>query len=114
MSTMGSMGSMGSTELNTRQMTGGRRPVEPEDLLAIKTISDVQLSPDGQRIAYVLSQIDADADENRTSIWVVPVVGGESGEDVAAVQFTRGPKQDTAPRWSPDASHLAFLSNRDG
>src|SRR5437870_4098467 len=85
-----------------------RRAVQAEDLLAIKTISDVQLSPTGRQVAYVQSEIDVEHDENRTTVWVVPVDGG------APVQFTRGPKRDSAPRWSPDGHQIAFLSDRDG
>ena len=88
--------------------TAASRPVQPEDLLAIKTIADVQVSPDGSRVAYVVNEIDAEKDEYRSTIWVVPTAGGE------AVQFTRGLKRDDAPRWSPDGRFLAFLSNREG
>lgn len=84
------------------------RPVEPQDLLALKTIAEVQLAPDGRRAAYPLTEVDAAADEYRSAIWVVATTGGEPRP------FTRGPARDTAPRWSPDGSQLAFLSDRDG
>jgi dipeptidyl aminopeptidase/acylaminoacyl peptidase len=88
--------------------TASPRPVQPEDLLAIKTVADVQIAPDGSRIAYVLTTIDADQDETRSTIWVVSASGGEP------VPFTRGPRRDSAPRWSPDGRFLAFLSDREG
>lgn len=83
------------------------RPLQPEDLLAIKTIADVQLSPDGSRIAYVVSEMDVEKDEQRSSIWIVPSQSGEP------IKFTQGVKRDSAPRWSPDGYHLAFLSDRE-
>ena len=76
------------------------------DLLAFKTIPAAQLSPDGRRVAFVVSEIDAERDEYRSAIWVVDAAGG------AAARFTRGAKRDSAPRWSPDGAQLAFLSDR--
>src|SRR6266496_4258252 len=83
------------------------RPIQATDLLALKTVADVQLSPDGMRVAYVQTQIDVEKDEYRSSIWLVPADGGDP------VQFTRGSKSETAPRWSPDGRWLAFLSDRE-
>ncbi|MBI5876930.1 MAG: S9 family peptidase [Chloroflexi bacterium] len=84
------------------------RPIAVDDLYRIKTAGDVQLSPDGARIAYVLTRIDAEADGYRSNIWIVPAAGG------APAQFTSGSKSDSAPRWSPDGRWLAFLSDREG
>ncbi|HKV43515.1 MAG TPA: hypothetical protein VJT32_02385, partial [bacterium] len=84
------------------------RPVRPDDLISIKTVADVQLSPDGSEVAYTLTEIALEDDGYRSTIWTVPVRGGEP------VQLTRGPKRDSAPRWSPDGAWLTFLSDRDG
>ena len=89
--------------------TSAKRPVQIDDLYAIKGVADAQLSPDGRLVAYVLSEIDREADDYRTSIWVVSSGGGTPPR-----RFTSGPKTDSAPRWSPDGTSLAFLSDRDG
>jgi dipeptidyl aminopeptidase/acylaminoacyl peptidase len=88
-------------------MTETRRDVRPEDLAAIATVGDAQVSPDGQTVAFVRTEIDLAADEYRSTIWTV-----SAGRE--PVQLTRGPRRDTAPRWSPDGRTLAFLSDRDG
>src|SRR5262249_40923903 len=98
----------GDAGAGARLTTERSMSIEPADLLAIKTIGDVQLSPDGTRVAFTLVEIDAEADEYRSAVWVVPALGGEPE------RFTRGPKRDGAPRWSPDGRWLAFLSDRDG
>ena len=82
--------------------------MDAADLLAFKTIADLDISPDGARVAYVVTWVDIEKDEYRSTIHVAPTEGG------ASVEFTRGPTRDSAPRWSPDGAHLAFLSDRAG
>ena len=84
----------------------GRAP-RPEDLAGIVTVSDAQISPDGRTIAFVRTEIDLERDDYQSTIWLAGADGGEP------VQLTRGPRHDTAPRWSPDGRTLAFLSDRD-
>lgn len=85
-----------------------RRTITLGDTWAFKAITDMQLSPDGQRIAYVLETQDQELNEKRSAIWVVDVAVGDSR------QFTSGAKHDTTPRWSADGRFLAFLSDREG
>src|SRR6266699_3330338 len=82
--------------------------MDATDLLAFKTIPDLDISPDGARVAYVVTWIDTEKDEYRSTIHVAPTEGG------ASVEFTRGPTRDSAPRWSPDGTYLTFLSDRVG
>lgn len=84
------------------------RPITIEDLLAIRFVSDPQLSPDGQRIAYVVARMDREANRYRSQIWVVPTLRGDP------VPFSAGEFSDTTPRWSPDGQTLAFISDRGG
>jgi dipeptidyl aminopeptidase/acylaminoacyl peptidase len=83
--------------------------MRPEDVYALTSVGDPRLSPDGRRVAYVVSRIDREANAYRTAIWVAPLDG--SGEPR---QFTSGERSDHSPRWSPDGRRLAFVSNRDG
>ncbi|MGE0544815.1 MAG: prolyl oligopeptidase family serine peptidase [Dehalococcoidia bacterium] len=88
--------------------TASRRGMTPADLFRISFLGDAQISPDGSRVAFVRTRLDEEKDEYLSTIWVVPASGGEPR------QFTFGPKRDTTPRWSPDGTQLAFLSERDG
>src|SRR5919199_3821854 len=83
-----------------------RRAMTPQDITRIRFISDPQLSPDGRRLAFVVTTLSEDQDEYLSNIWVVDTAGGEPR------RFTTGPKRDTAPRWSPDGARLAFVSER--
>ena len=77
-----------------------------DDLLAFHAVTDPAISPDGRRIAYVVTTRDREANVNRSAIWLVAATGGTPR------QLTRGPRADRAPQWAPDGSWLAFLSDR--
>ena len=79
----------------------------PEDLLRIRFVSDPQLSPDGRRVAFVVTTLSEARDEYLSTIWMVDADGGE------ARPFTGGRGATPRPRWSPDGRWLAFVSERE-
>lgn len=85
--------------------TTGRR-FDVERWVSYRRPSDVQVSPDGALIAFVARPVSRSGEHWETAIWVVPFDEGEPR------QFTSGLWQDECPRWSPDGSRLAFLSDR--
>jgi dipeptidyl aminopeptidase/acylaminoacyl peptidase len=84
------------------------RSMTVEDLYKVKLISKPQISPDGERIAFVVTTIDENKYEYHSSIWVIPTEGGE------AKRFTSRAANATTPKWSPDGRWLAFVSDREG
>ncbi|NIR44718.1 MAG: S9 family peptidase [Gemmatimonadetes bacterium] len=83
-----------------------KRGIHATDLYRIRTASDVVLSPDGQRLAFVVTQIDSADNAYYRHIWLADLDGGETR------QLTRGKVKDGTPAWSPDGSRLAFVSDR--
>ncbi len=89
-------------------MAATAAPFVPEDFWRLRFLTEMRLAPDGKRIAYTVEWNDEQANEKRAAIWLYDLATGESR------QLTAGLKCDTSPRWSPDGSQLAFVSNRDG
>ena len=85
------------------------RGMIPADLFRIQWVSDVRIASDGRMLAFTVTRLDEEADDYRSAIWVVPADGSAPPR-----RFTSGGGKDSAPRWSPDGTRLAFLSDRDG
>jgi dipeptidyl aminopeptidase/acylaminoacyl peptidase len=84
------------------------RSITIEDLYQFKFLSKPRISPDGERVAFVVTTIDERKYEYRSSIWMVPTAGGE------AKRLTGGTGNAHSPSWSPDGRWLAFVSDREG
>ncbi len=81
------------------------RALAPEDWYRFQALSDLQIAPDGDTVAYLVTSYDKSADESRSALWVAPWSGGEG------VQITRGDSV-SEPRFSPDGRYLSFLAAR--
>lgn len=87
--------------------TPERRAITFHDLISMQRVSDPQISPDGNWIAYSVATPNLEANKISRDVWIVPTTGGEPR------QLTRG-GSDERPRWSPDGKKIAFLSSRNG
>jgi dipeptidyl aminopeptidase/acylaminoacyl peptidase len=81
-----------------------KRVLTPDDIYRMEAVSDPQISPDGQWIAYLVTTSDRDADEVRSAIWMVSWDGKQQ------VQMTSASNSIATPRWSPDGRYLAYLA----
>jgi dipeptidyl aminopeptidase/acylaminoacyl peptidase len=82
--------------------------LSPSDAFQLELVADPQISPDGKRVVYVRQFADLMTDRNYSNLWIVDFDGSNHRP------LTTGNYSDTSPRWSPDGSRLAYLSDREG
>jgi len=88
--------------------TPARRALNTDDFYRVLDVSDPQVSPDGQWVAYVVGSNDRESDEARSAIWMVSWDGRQRLALTGAADGTGKPK------WSPDGGYLAFVATPAG
>jgi dipeptidyl aminopeptidase/acylaminoacyl peptidase len=80
-------------------------PLSPTQALSYVRIGDLQFSPDGSQLAYVVVSYQWDA---LPHLCITRVSDGETRE------ISPAQKSERSPQWAPDGHALAFLSDRGG
>ncbi|MBK6797975.1 MAG: PD40 domain-containing protein [Acidobacteria bacterium] len=83
-----------------------KRALDFEDVISLNRPGEVEISPDGRRVVFVVTSWDRENDRYNSDLWVSFDMR-ESG-----VRLTFNPRRDDHPRWAPDSLRLAFLSER--
>ncbi|MDQ0415124.1 S9 family peptidase [Mesobacillus stamsii] len=86
-----------------------KRLIKPEDLFELKSVTDPQYSPDGKKCVFVLTEMLEGKNDYASNLYIIDIEN--SGEPK---QWTYGENRNQSPRWSPDGTELAFVSNRNG
>ncbi len=79
-----------------------------DDFFQIRDVSQPELSPDGQWVAYAVRTRLLKDDKSEQRLWMVSTRGGDP------ISLTAEAATSTHPRWSPDGKYLSFLSARNG
>ena len=81
---------------------------DPMDVFELEWASDPQVSPNGETIVYVRRSNDIMKDRVRSNLWQIK----RSGKNHRPLHS--GFKNSYSPRWSPDNTRIAFVSNNSG
>jgi dipeptidyl aminopeptidase/acylaminoacyl peptidase len=100
--------------VSTYAVGQNKQPVSVTDMLKIKSIGNVTLSPDGSRAAFTVTAIETDGDSKWdykyvTQIWMAPTDGSSLPR-----QLTTTKESAWQPAWSPDGRQLAFMRGVEG
>ena len=79
----------------------------PEILWKFGRVGSVQLSPDGTNVLYTITYYQLETNKSRTSLFIIPVSGGEAKKAVTL----SGSQFD--PQWIDDKT-FAFISTHEG
>ncbi len=85
-----------------------RRPIQFDDLISFGRVSDPQISPEGTWVAFVVTYQDTVQNNSNSNIYLTSM----DGDSVRRLTNSKG--TDISPRWMPDGTTIAFLSDRDG
>src|SRR5690349_13566551 len=77
------------------RLSAQKRAITVDDYLALKSVGNPQLSPDGKWVAYTVTEYSLKDNRGITRIWLADAASG------TARQLTAGPGSDRQPRWSP-------------
>ncbi|WP_262693128.1 S9 family peptidase [Kordiimonas aquimaris] len=77
-----------------------------DHIIGLKTPRDIQVSPEGDWVAYVVARNDTEKDRGFRQIWMT------STDGKTTLPLTASYTNASMPRWNPDGTSLAFLGTR--
>ena len=81
---------------------------DPMDVFNLEWATDPRVSPDGKSIVYVRKSNDIMKDRERSNLWQISIDGNDHRPLYSGLNSIR------SPRWSPNGSKLAYISNDTG
>jgi dipeptidyl aminopeptidase/acylaminoacyl peptidase len=98
-----SLGLMAGVCLGQGAAEQKKRPMTFADLMAMKRVSDPQISPSGKWVMFCVTDVSLEKNTKTNHLWVVPIAGGKE------VQITLGEGESNG-RFSPDGKSVSYTA----
>ncbi|MHB8447528.1 MAG: S9 family peptidase [Rudaea sp.] len=85
-------------------------PFDVHDLVMMNRVSDPQLSPDGEHVAFQMRETDYAANKGVSGIWILDL----SAREAKPVRLTDKDISASSPRWSADGKSVYYLAQAKG
>ncbi len=92
----------------------GGAPLTVDDLMRLRAIVDVQISPDGSQVAYVTSTPNLARNAHAGALFVAPAGGGPSTRLAESLPIFNVPTPRPQLRWTPDGRSVSVLGLAEG
>ncbi len=83
--------------------------VTVDDLMNLRSLVDVEISPDGNRVAYVVSAPSFETDAHEATLYEIPVSGGTPLRLTYGTRIFNRPIPAPRLRWLPNGKFLSFV-----
>src|SRR5689334_2250330 len=100
------------------QVSGSAQPARAalavDDLIRLRSIVDVQISPDGSRVAYVTSTPNLARNSHDAALFLVAAEGGAPTRIGESVSIFNVPTPRPQLRWTPDGGSVSVVGMAEG
>lgn len=87
-------------------LPAGKRALAVADMYRVRSVGNLQISPDGEWLLYTVSQADSTRDRTESDLYLARWDGTRT------IRLTYSPEAEGAPRFSPDGRYVSYLSSR--
>jgi Tol biopolymer transport system component len=97
--------------LSTSAAAEERKPVVTSDIMKIKAMGQIDISPDGRRVVFVVTSMDKDEKEEyryNSHLWMIDLE-----KLTPPRQLTFGERSDSTPVWAQDSTRIAFVRTHE-
>ena len=75
-------------------------------MFRVRSVSNLQISPDGEWVLYSVAQLDSVRDRNDSDLYLTKWDGSKT------IRLTYSPESEGSPRFSPDGKYVSYTSSR--